>query len=232
MGRPVAQFWYDGDSRGARDDANGNCDMSLAPAGQILEMNVAEFVDFLESRPDEERWELIDGVPIMMPPPRIAHQRIASNLERYLNDALRARKPEWTADREIGVVLDEGGRYRPEPELAVVDTAIDTERLHADRFYLVAEIISPSDEVKTRGRPVIDAKVAFYKSHPANRFILVIRQDIVHVARYVRGRDGAWLEPPIILTSLDQSIDIAEIGPVCTLADLYERTSLTRHRAP
>jgi hypothetical protein len=31
------------------------------------------------SRPDEEHWELIEGVPMMMAAPNRRHQRIASN---------------------------------------------------------------------------------------------------------------------------------------------------------
>jgi hypothetical protein len=62
--------------------------MTVAVARQHPYMNVPQFLCFLHSRPDEERWELIEGVPMMVPPPKIAHQRIASNLERYLNDAL------------------------------------------------------------------------------------------------------------------------------------------------
>src|SRR5258707_15580813 len=50
-------------------------------------MTGAQFRAFQETRPDRERWELVKGVPIMMVPPTIAHQRIADNLTRLLNDA-------------------------------------------------------------------------------------------------------------------------------------------------
>jgi hypothetical protein len=52
-------------------------------------MTGAQFRLFQESRPDHhERWELVKGTPMMMVPPTIAHQRIADNLTRILNDAL------------------------------------------------------------------------------------------------------------------------------------------------
>jgi len=51
-------------------------------------LDVEAFRNWVASRPDEERWELIDGVPMMMAPATRDHQRIASNLERLLNDAL------------------------------------------------------------------------------------------------------------------------------------------------
>ena len=43
-------------------------------------MDVDEFMAFLETRPDEERWDLIEGVAVMMAPPSVAHQRIVYNL--------------------------------------------------------------------------------------------------------------------------------------------------------
>src|SRR6516164_408420 len=56
--------------------------------GRAGRMSAQQFRTFQDGRPDHERWELIAGVPMMMAPPTIAHNRIASNLERLLNDAL------------------------------------------------------------------------------------------------------------------------------------------------
>jgi hypothetical protein len=39
-------------------------------------MDVDEFVAFLEPRPDGEHWELIEGVAVMTAPASYAHQRI------------------------------------------------------------------------------------------------------------------------------------------------------------
>jgi hypothetical protein len=43
-------------------------------AQQRSPLSVTLFRDFLEGRPDEERWELIDGVPVMMAPATLDHQ--------------------------------------------------------------------------------------------------------------------------------------------------------------
>jgi hypothetical protein len=45
-----------------------------------------QFRDWLISRPVEEHWELIEGIPMMMAPPTAAHQRICTHLENLLND--------------------------------------------------------------------------------------------------------------------------------------------------
>src|SRR5436305_14872083 len=67
-------------------------------------LSVASFRAWLASRPDEEHWELIEGVPMMMmTPPNRGHQRIASNLEGLSNSALKRQNPSLTAYHDIGV---------------------------------------------------------------------------------------------------------------------------------
>src|SRR5262245_31115814 len=84
------------------------------------QLTMEQFHAFRDERPKEEKWELIDGVPMMMPPPTITHVRIARNLETLLN---AAAKPEWQADREVGVLLKGDEKYNPEPDVTVIDTS-------------------------------------------------------------------------------------------------------------
>jgi Uma2 family endonuclease len=133
---------------------------------------VATFQEWLDTRSEGEHWEPIEGIAVMSPAPLVGHQRITSNFEFYLRHALAARKPEWAVDREIGIELSDDSPYRPEPELAVVDAEIDTTRRGLDRFYLIVEVRSPGD----RGR-VWASKLEFYRSHPHNRWIVMVRQD-------------------------------------------------------
>ena len=65
-------------------------------------MSGSELRSFQEPPPDRERWELVAGVPMMMTPPTIAHNRIASNLERPLNDALDLHDPSHMAVQRPG----------------------------------------------------------------------------------------------------------------------------------
>jgi Uma2 family endonuclease len=52
-------------------------DDRLAPE---LELTIEEFLTLTESRPDGERWELIEGKAIMNPSPSQWHQVIAGNI--------------------------------------------------------------------------------------------------------------------------------------------------------
>jgi len=181
--------------------------------------NVALFHEWLDTRSPEEHWELIEGVAVMKPAPLVGHQRIASNFEHHLNDALARNKPEWRADREIGIELSDDSPYRPEPEIAVVDADIDTTRRGVDRFYLIVEVRPESDRER-----LFASKLDFYKSHPHNRWIVVVEQDRVEATIHERQDDGGWAMRR--LSRASDRLTFGEIGEVCALGDLYRHTNL------
>src|SRR5437016_14640207 len=102
--------------------------MAGAPQRKQPRMTVELFRTFVEGRPDEEHWELIDGVAMMMTPPTRAHQRIASNLEQLLNDALESHAPAFVAYQRLGINLGpQVPNYDPEPDVSVVDVECQDE---------------------------------------------------------------------------------------------------------
>ncbi|EIZ82757.1 hypothetical protein WYO_4632 [Methylobacterium sp. GXF4] len=185
--------------------------------------DAAAFRAFLETRPSEERWELIEGIPMQSAAPRIAHQRIASNFERHLNAVLRRSRPAWRADREIGIEVSSRSSYRPEPEVTVIDAQTDTERSFTDRFYLVMEVPSASD----RGR-LLESKLRFYRSHPNNGFIVVAEQDMLSVTIHERRGAATWVVTTY--AAPDDQLLLGDLGPICTLADIYLDTHLDPRR--
>jgi Uma2 family endonuclease len=195
--------------------------MSIA-AERRLAISIEAFRAFYESRPDEEHWELIDGVPMMMAPATKAHQRIASNLERLLNDALDHHNPALAAYQRLGMnlrpVVD---RYDPEPDVVVVDAEGGFEQRYVDRFYLAAEVVSDSDGAR------VELKRNIYKQHPHCRCVLTVRQDRQEVQIDLRS-DAGWqvsvIQQPTDVLALD------EFGVRCTLADLYRGTPLQPRR--
>ena len=147
-------------------------------------LSVASFRAWLGSRPDEEHWELIEGMPMMMAPPNRRHQRIASNLENLLNDALRGRNPTLVAYQAIGVNVVSTVPYDPEPDIAVIREEENSDPRYADLFYLVAEVLSESD------KGVIEGKRYIYRAHPSCVCILLVRQDRAEVVVDSRAPDG------------------------------------------
>ena len=181
-------------------------------------LSIATFRAWLESRPDEEHWELIGGVIMMMAPATKDHQRIASNLDRLLNDALDVHRPELTAYQRIGVNLAPiAPDYDPEPDVVVVDADAPGNERYSDRFYLAAEVVSKSD------RKTVESKREVYKRHPDCCCVLVIEQYRIEVAVW-RLRDGGWAEHR--LSGPRDQLILDEFGLRCTLADLYRGTRL------
>src|SRR5262249_50669607 len=147
-------------------------------------LSVASFRVWLTSQPDEEHWELIDGVPMMMTPPNRRHRRIASNLEDLLNAALKGHDPALAAYQNIGLNVVSTVPYDPEPDIAVIREEENTDPRYADRFYLVAEVLSESD------KDIIDSKRDIYRSQPSCICILLVRQDRAEIVVELRTADG------------------------------------------
>jgi len=192
------------------------------PGATAQPLSIATFRAWLESRPERERWELIAGVPMMMAPPTHDHQRIASNLERLLNDALEAHRPEFTAYQRVGLNLAPvAPDYDPEPDVAVVSADEDGDVRYSDRFFLAAEIVSRSDQ-KT-----VESKREVYQRHPDCRCVLVIQQDRFDVIVAV-STDAGWTDRRLA-NALDELV-LEDFGLRCTLADLYRGTRLQPRR--
>ena len=183
------------------------------------QLTMRQFHAFRDERPKEEKWELIDGVPMMMPPPTLMHQRIGRNLETLLNARLLETKPEWQADREVGVWLKGDSKFNPEPDVTVIDAAIAIGQIYVQRFYLVAEILSENDK-----KAVLEAKLGYYQGHAHNRCILFVRQDRVGADQYDRQAENAWRRRH--LTKPDATLALPDIGTIGRLGDLYKFTPL------
>jgi Uma2 family endonuclease len=199
--------------------------MGIAISDKPLErMSGPDFRAFQMDRPDHERWELIAGVPMMMPTPSIAHNRIASNLERQLNDALTRHDRSRLATQRMGIEIGSGD-YRPEPDVAVIDADYAVDQWLVERCYLLAEIVSRSDEVKypeTKKR-WIEIKRDIYLVHPPCDAVLIIAQDRIEVAVDVRQHDG-WRSETLV--GADAVLVLPSFGLQCRLGELYDSTPL------
>lgn len=188
------------------------------------QMSASEFRAFQDRRPEHERWELISGVPMMMTPPTIAHNRIASNLERLLNDALDRFDPSRTATQRPGLDLA-STTYRPEPDVGVIDADYDAGQRFVDRAYLLAEIVSATDDlpVPGTGGRWIDVKREIYLSHPPCEALLFIEQDRMEVRVDVKTKQG-WQS--VQLAGATAELSLPSLGLRCSVGDLYEGTPL------
>src|ERR1041385_5115044 len=189
---------------GAGGQRENRMDAPVAP------VSIETFRTWLESRPDNEHWELIAGVPMMMAPATKAHQRIAANLDRLLGDALEKHRPEWTSYQRVGLNLAPvTPDYDPEPDVVVVDAdppGVDDR--YSDHFYLAAEVVSQSD------RKTVESKRDVYKRHPDCRCVLVIEQYRMEVSVWTLGKTD-WTERR--LTKANDELVLNDFGLRCRL---------------
>ena len=183
-------------------------------------MDVDEFMAFLETRPDEEHWELIEGVAVMMAPASYAHQRIVRNMCELLNNAFQAQHLDLFAYFDAGVRSPGVRNFQPEPDVVVVPGVAGRE-LYSERFQLVAEVLSP-----TNTRREIDLKLRRYREAPENLYAVVIEPYEFRVEIYAKR--GNW--QLAVLTRPDDLIEMPEFGLSFQLVDLYRGTTLDPQR--
>ena len=195
--------------------------MTVAPAPALSgTMDVDEFMAFIEMRPKEERWHLIEGIAVMMAPPSLAHQRIALNLCELLNRGFAAQRRDLYAYHEIAIRLPGVMNFQPEPDVVVAPGTSGYE-LYAEDFRLVAEILSPSNT-----RTEIDLKLRRCREAPDNLYAVVIEPREFLVEIYAKSRNWELTT----LTRPDDPIEMAEFGLRCRLGDLYRGTPLDPQR--
>jgi Uma2 family endonuclease len=171
---------------------------------------------FLRTRPEEERWQLIDGVAVMMPPPTLRHQFIGGNLYSLLRGALERNRPELAVLYESGLRIEGVPAFLPVPDLLVIDQPVG-EGSYADRFYLTAEILSDSNT-----QEYMSLKIERYAQHPANLYSLIIGQKDFYLELWSRAE--AWKGR--VMRSGEDTLELPELGFRCALRDLYRGTPL------
>ena len=128
------------------------------------------------------------------------------------------QRPDLAAFYELGIRVPDIDDSNPTPDLIVVPTDAGFER-YAERFFLVAEVISPSNTPE-----MIERKLELYRSHPDNLYFLTVDQDSVHVALYARAADWARAD----LRSLHDTLKLPAFGFEARLAEIYKGTPLAR----
>ncbi len=131
------------------------------------------------------RYELVDGVPHVMNPPRKGHQQTARRLTAVLE---RCAPPDVEVVEAVGVILDTGNR--PVPDVLVLEGGLDDAESNfpAAKVLLVAEVVSPSSRSTDRFRKPGQYAVAGIPTY------LRVELDDPHVVAYRIGSDGRYVE--------------------------------------
>lgn len=175
--------------------------------------NVAAFVELIRPYPDEERWELLDGEPVLMAPQSERHQRIVGNLSDHVRSL--ARRKGCIALPGLGLLNDRINDYAPIPDI-VVRCGPPLDGGYATDPVFVAEVLSPSTMGNDRGR-----KLEFFQTIASLETILIVYQDELRVEAWHCG-GGEWR----LDVHRTRSSEVKALGGTILLADLYEDVPL------
>ena len=179
-------------------------------------MTIEEFLAFTDTRPQEERWELIEGVPVLSPSPTDYHQIVASNITTFLMNAKADSGASWFPMIGTGTKVPASAHSLPEPDVMVKEHAPTGTRASDDALVLF-EVLSPSN---TKTDQAWRRQV--YASVPNCQHYVTVSLKTVEVATY--DRSDRWKGRS--LTLLAESLALPALGLSVPVADIYRWTPL------
>ena len=179
-------------------------------------MTVEEFYQFTDARPDDEKWELIDGEPVLNATPSFVHQRIAGNIHSHLLVLESEQRRGWAVIPGIGVRVS--GTRLPVPDVLVRPNTAplgNPMSRECDDMIVAFEVLSQSTSDRD-----LRWKRAAYTALSSLTHYVIVAQDTVDVV--VFERVGGFAERR--LTSLDDVISFPSLGVSIPLSAIYRNT--------
>ena len=190
-----------------------NIRAKLAPEQQ---MTIEEFLAFTDTRPQEERWELIEGVAVLNPSPVGLHQLIAANIVSRLLIHKEAVGALWIPLLGIGTRVPAAPTSLPQPDVYVqASPAADSPV--TDDAMVIFEVLSKSN---TKADQAWRKRV--YASVPNCQHYVTVNLKAADVSVFSRA-DG-WVGTR--LAGLDNKLKLPAIGVTLPLAEIYRWTPL------
>lgn len=174
--------------------------------------DIGDFLSFTQSRPDEEKWELIDGRPELSPSANNRHQTIVGNLIFRVRIAREKLDATWNIIPGIGVKVAPAKMPVPDVLIRPLDQSIDSV---CDDMIVAFEILSPSTadhDMRWKRRA--------YTSLASLQYYVIIAQDDVNVVVYSRASDFAEQR----IDAIDANLDLPALGFSIPLREIYENT--------
>lgn len=180
-------------------------------------LSIEEFLSFTESRPNEEHWELLEGVPFMNPSPVRMHQLIAANVvSQLLQEKVRLGAP-WLPMLGVGTMVPASPNSLPRPDVYVQESGLADDAHTTDDALVIFEVLSRSNRKADR-----DWRHRVYASVPNCQHYVTVSTKTVRVT--VHDRDTAWAERTIV--GLTATLDLPALGVSLRLADIFRWTPL------
>lgn len=177
-------------------------------------MGAEEFFAFTATRPDDEKWELIEGEPVLNASASRLHQKIIGNVFFALSEISRQRNPGWEIIPGIGVRLSK--LSVPVPDL-LIRPDDNLEGVECNDMIIAFEVLSPSTANKD-----LRWKRKAYATLPSLRQYVVIAQDAVEVVSFDRANEFSERR----FETAESVLDLPLIGASIDLREIYRGTGL------
>jgi Uma2 family endonuclease len=181
----------------------------------VKRMTLAEFLRWEDGT--DTRWELIDGVPVAMAPPAVAHGMLAFRLGERIGEALRSQRPCY-GQTEAGIARSDREDTYYIADLAISCTPAERGQQLMRDPVLIVEVLSPSTVVEDR-----QEKIPAYRLIPSVQEILALDSTRA-VAEIVRREGERWITE--IILGRNGALTLASIGLTVAMADLYDGIDL------
>jgi Uma2 family endonuclease len=190
----------------------------FAPEQQLT---VEEFLAFTDTRPDGERWELIEGVAVMNPSPVDYHQVVVTNIATCLMVHKQSSGVSWLPMIGVGTRVPISPNSLPQPDVFVKEAAPTGSPVTDDALVLF-EVLSRSN---TKADQAWRRKV--YASVPNCQHYVTVSLKAVEVVTY--DRDSGWEKRSV--STLEDAMALPALGLSIPLAAIYRWTPLGKPEA-
>jgi Uma2 family endonuclease len=181
------------------------------------QMTIEEFLVYTDTRPDDERWELIEGVAVMNASPTQWHQVIAANIVRLLLNEKAARNTPWLPLLGVGTRVPISPNSLPQPDVYVQEGLAQSSPVTDDALVLF-EVLSKSntkaDQAWRRG---------VYASIPNCQHYVTVSLKRAEITRHDRVSDWAGSK----ISGLDATLVLPALAFQIPLVDIYRWTPIS-----
>jgi Uma2 family endonuclease len=177
-----------------------------------------EFVAWMETWQDSEKYELHEGYTIAMAGGTRDHSLIAGNLDYSLR-GLRNRG--CFSYRDVLLRSPVNDEFNVFPDVYVYCGPRDGRKALVLDATAVFEVLSASTIWDDRGY-----KAQQYRRFPNLKHLCLVYQTEFRVELWSRGDDGEWMDDPTILKSLDETLHLSAFDLDIPMADIYADTEL------
>ena len=178
------------------------------------QMTIEEFLAFTAERPDEERWELIEGMAFMNASPTDFHQIIAGNIKTAHSILRRKQRAKWIPLIGTGTRVPVSPRSLPQPDVMVKERPATGSPV-SDEALVLFEVISTSNTFIDQAW-----RRRVYASVPNCQHYVTVSQNKVLVVR--NDRANAW--QPVEIEDISANLRLPALGVSIDLAEIYADT--------